>query len=55
MNRPLLPAIFYPIGITIMVVFMIRAGILGVKRGGIFWRRTFYPTKVLKEGKRYNI
>jgi glycosyltransferase involved in cell wall biosynthesis len=55
MNRPLLPTIFYPIGTTIMVVFMIRAGILGAKRGGVFWRDTFYPTELLKEGKRYNL
>ena len=55
MNRPLLPTIFYPIGTTILVVFMIRAGILGTKRRGVFWRGTFYPTKILKEGKRYNL
>jgi len=55
MNRPLLPSIFYPIGTTILVIFMVRAGILGAKRGGVFWRGTFYPTKILKEGKRYNL
>jgi glycosyltransferase involved in cell wall biosynthesis len=55
MNRPLLPSIFYPIGTTIMVIIMIRAGILGAKRGGIFWRGTFYPTEILKEGKRYSL
>ena len=55
MNRPLLPTIFYPIGTTILMIIMIRAGILGAKRGGVYWRDTFYPTKLLKEGKRYNL
>ncbi len=55
MNRPLLPSIFYPIGSTILVIIMIRAGILGAKRGGVYWRNTFYPTKILKEGKRYSL
>ena len=53
LNRPILPSLFLPIGITISTVLMFRTGILGVKRGGIYWRGTFYPTSLLKSGRRY--
>lgn len=52
MNRAILPGLFLPIGATIMTFYSIRAGILGAKRGGIIWRGTFYPTEVLKKGRR---
>ena len=52
-NRNILPSLFLPIGITITTVLMFRTGILGVKRGGIYWRGTFYPTRLLKSGRRY--
>lgn len=53
LNRAILPSLFLPVGITTIVILIVRSGILGVKRKGIFWRGTFYPTKMLKEGKRY--
>jgi hypothetical protein len=31
---------------------LIRCGVLGVVRGGIVWRGTFYPTPVLRAGRR---
>lgn len=52
MNRAILPALFLPIGITIMTICNIRTAILGAKRGGIIWRGTFYPTELLKKGRR---
>ena len=51
-RHPLLPTLFWPIGTFITVFLIVRAGILGVRRGGIYWRGTFYPTQLLKEGRR---
>ncbi len=53
MNRSILEAFFLCIAEIIMAVFILRAGVLGVKRKGIIWRGTFYPTKLLKQGRRY--
>ncbi len=53
MNRSLLQSVFYPLGVIILIYFVLRAGILGSIRGGIIWRDTFYPTKLLKSGRRY--
>jgi hypothetical protein len=42
-------AFFLPIAIAIMFVCMVRAALLGYKRGGIIWRGTFYPTERLRK------
>jgi glycosyltransferase involved in cell wall biosynthesis len=31
---------------------MVRSGVLALVRGGVFWRGTFYPTSVVREGLR---
>lgn len=49
LGRPWWTSFFVPVAIMIMFVCMIRAGILGKKRGGIIWRGTFYPTEELKK------
>ncbi len=51
-NRAILPGLFLPISAPIMYFIAIRAGILGAIRRGIIWRGTFYPTEVLKKGRR---
>lgn len=48
-GRPAWTAFFVPLAILIMTVCMIRAAILGKKRGGIIWRGTFYSSDVLKQ------
>ncbi len=52
-HMPVLPALLYPVGVVLTVGMWIRAGILGKVRRGIYWRGTFYSTKMLKQGKRY--
>jgi len=52
-KHPIRAALLYPLGVFIMVFYMIRAGYLGMKRGGIYWRGRFYPTRLLKEGRRF--
>ncbi len=47
-NRSVYTILLHPIGIVIMAVCMLRAGILGRLRKGIVWRGTFYPTHMLK-------
>jgi len=49
-NRPLLPALCYPLGGLLIGVAIVRAGILGGWRGGIYWRGTFYSTEQLRQG-----
>jgi cellulose synthase/poly-beta-1,6-N-acetylglucosamine synthase-like glycosyltransferase len=49
-DRPLLPSLFYPIGSLLMAIAIVRAGIVGGWRGGIYWRGTFYSTEALRKG-----
>lgn len=53
MHGRLLPALFPPVGTVLMVGATLRAGILAVRRGGLMWRGTLYPTKLLKHGARF--
>lgn len=46
------PALLAPLGDLLIVIMSIRAGVLGLKRGGIYWRDSFYPSKELKKGMR---
>ncbi|MCX7748355.1 MAG: glycosyltransferase [Clostridia bacterium] len=59
MNRwarySVLPAACYPLGSLIFIFFLLRAGYLGVKRGGVIWRGTMYSNDLLKEGKRFGV
>lgn len=48
-GRPWWAAFFVPLAMFIMTICMIRAAILGQKRGGIIWRGTFYSSDELKE------
>lgn len=52
MSHPLWLALLWPLGILVMAVLGVRAGILGAVRGGIWWRGTFYSNTVLKPGRR---
>ena len=54
LNRPLVPALFSPIGALIFAVVLVRAGVLEAWRGGIVWRGTLYPTAQLKNEQRFD-
>ena len=51
-RRPVLPALLLPVASIVLVGFVIRAGYLGWRRGGIVWRGTFYQTQMLRKGAR---
>ncbi len=51
-RRPILPALLLPIESILLVGFVIRAGYLGWRRGGIIWRGTLYRTEQLRAGAR---
>lgn len=49
MGRRALPALFVPLGGLIMAWAVFRAGWMGWRRGGVLWRGTLYPSKLLRE------
>lgn len=52
MKRSILPGMCVPVAVVISVVLLLRTGWLGLRRGGIIWRGTLYPSKVLRAGRR---
>ncbi len=52
MGRPILKSLLQPLGSVILAAVWLRAGWLGWRRGGIYWRDTFYPSDQLREGLR---
>lgn len=48
----LLPALFAPLGYLTLGYMLLRSGWHCIRRGGIRWRETFYPTALLKAGQR---
>ena len=53
LDRPAWHAMFAPLGTSVMGAMIVRAGVLGKLRGGIYWRGTFYPTELIKPGRRF--
>ena len=41
-----------PLGDLLMAYMIARATLLGVRRGGLVWRGTMYPTRLLRDGQR---
>lgn len=55
MKRPLYEAFFWYLAPPINAYGLIRAGVLGRLRGGIYWRGTFYPIEELRKGRRFRL
>ena len=51
-NRPILPGLLMPLVVPLATAMFLWIGWLGVVRGGVLWRGTLYPSKILREGKR---
>ena len=44
-----------PLGDLVMAYVVARATVLGVRRGGLVWRGTMYPTELLRGGQRVDM
>jgi hypothetical protein len=54
-TRQWLPGLAWPLGGAIMAYGMLRSTWLAHRRGGVYWRGTFYPLGRLAEGRRFSI
>jgi glycosyltransferase involved in cell wall biosynthesis len=49
------PAVVWPVAYLILVYGMVRSTWLAHRRGGVFWRDTFYSLDELAEGRRFKL
>jgi len=54
-RRPLLPGLCSPLALLLNVPLLLRATWLGWWRGGIVWRGTLYPSKILRKGSKVRL
>jgi hypothetical protein len=55
LRRPLVPALFVPIGLTLAAGIIARAAWRGFRQGGIEWRGHLYPSAELRAHQRVKI
>ena len=53
MNGRWLPALLVPVATVLAIALTLRSGWLAVRRGGLMWRGTLYPTELLRAGARF--
>lgn len=51
-GQPAAPVILAPLGMVLLMLAFVRAGWLGMVRGGVVWRGTVYPSAQLRAGRR---
>ena len=51
----ILPGLLFPLAALFNAAIMLRSGWLGLRRGGIVWRGTLYPSDVLRKGARVRL
>jgi hypothetical protein len=54
-GRPLVPALVAPLGFALVAFMVLRAGVIGVRLGGIAWRGVHYPSALLREAQRFRM
>ncbi|MBN2292484.1 MAG: glycosyltransferase [Pirellulales bacterium] len=54
-RRPIFPGLLVPVAAMLNLAFSFRAAWLGFRRGGVVWRGTLYPSRVLREGVRVKL
>ena len=54
-RRPLTPGLLSPLTVPLGAWILIRAGWLGMRRGGVLWRGTLYPSELLRQGDRVKL
>lgn len=52
-GRRIFPATLIPLGTMLLAGVIVRAGVLGTIRGGIFWRGTFHSGEDVRAGARH--
>jgi glycosyltransferase involved in cell wall biosynthesis len=51
---PVMSALLLPLGYTIVFFTAMRAAFMGLIKGGVSWRGTFYTNKELRKGRRFS-
>ncbi len=51
-RRGVLAALLYPVGTLLLAGIILRAGVLGAMRGGVYWRGRFHSVEELRAGSR---